>query len=570
MPPTTTISRSGGRDRGFCPIYPGQYCQCSASSPVFDEWDGEEDSMSVSSFGGEENDHVGLSDDDDDDYHHIPTISPLLPQQQVHCQCVEILSHQADIDTETIETDLLDTSSSLLSFGTTTTTVSIGLDDVDDCDDDDVVSVAGSLLAQNGSSDSLDEAVDCIHPVATIGNTTVLGTSAVSSGVVDVEGSSTNVVVEQIRPQCDGRSIQSQDLPIIAPRAVVTTTSATTTPPSQHHQPLATVKTTLRTLPLVTKMSNEELIQLGLLPPPTMASRPPIYPSHLPFVRCCYDTATTTGNSKGGGVGGRRATTTSGCAKGNKCYHLHSDPVDRCKLPTQNSVAGGNNNAIAAGVSRHNELWVDRPHFNAFNNNYQSLFSNSSSVFNSTTSDPFQATLVIYHHQHHQRLPCHYGMNCRNPQHRQCAVQHNFHAAALEEYELYLRRFRSYEFECIQYHHTVNRIWRSITDTMVKSAYLHRANNNNYYNHNTTATATNNITITNNINNNINHHKNIHRRQKKNYVDDDGRGDCAELSHPPSRSMALSSSATATFGGEHHQLAHHHHHTQPQEQRRLW
>eukprot|EP00658_Telonema_sp_P-2_P002926 TRINITY_DN11078_c0_g2_i2.p1 TRINITY_DN11078_c0_g2~~TRINITY_DN11078_c0_g2_i2.p1 ORF type:complete len:184 (-),score=40.63 TRINITY_DN11078_c0_g2_i2:670-1221(-) len=181
-------------------------------------------------------------------------------------------------------------------------------------------------------------------------------------------------------------------------------------------------------------------------------------------------------------------------------------------------------------------------------------------MFNNNSNATHFANTTAYHghnHQPHeyvdlqqqQHLPCHYGMNCRNLQHRQCAIQYNFDAAAQKEYELYLRRFREYEFECIQYHHTVNKMWRDITDDMVKTAYLRVYNNNN----NTTTISTNN-------NNNINrNHKHKNHGQGK-YV---GGGGCAELSYPSSQGSAAAAAATSGIG---HQLAHY----PPQQQRRLW
>ena len=172
------------------------------------------------------------------------------------------------------------------------------------------------------------------------------------------------------------------------------------------------VKERERESSLASKLPAEDLAVLGLIPRP-VSGKTPAYPAHLPFVRCCYDA-----NQK------------KGCGKGNKCYHIHADPEHRCK---PDSTQQG----------RHQEVYVDRPHFISFD----------------TTGHPDAQT-----------LPCHYGMQCKSAQHRECATKHKFNAVALAEYEAYLRSYRSYEFELIKYQLAVNKARRDLPDSDVFDA----------------------------------------------------------------------------------------------------
>ena len=153
-----------------------------------------------------------------------------------------------------------------------------------------------------------------------------------------------------------------------------------------------------------------ELVELGLVPPLPSAVTKPAYPAHLPFVRCCYDA-----NEK------------KGCGKGSNCYHVHSNAADRSRPP---------------GLKW--QVYIDRPHFSAFNETGTGIDL--------------------------QTLPCNYGMGCMDPQHRRCAFKHKFNAAALAEYDSYLRAFRTYEFALIEHHHAVNRARKDLTEKAILEA----------------------------------------------------------------------------------------------------
>ena len=160
-------------------------------------------------------------------------------------------------------------------------------------------------------------------------------------------------------------------------------------------------------LPLSATITTEELAALGLVK--VVGVRPPVYPAHLPFVRCCYDS------------NHRRA-----CEKGAKCYHLHANPADRCK-PLVNKP-----------------VYVERPHF---------------LLYNQTTPQPSYDT-----------LPCQYGPNCKNPSHYNCAIQHCFEDAMITDYNAYSRNFRDYEYQLIQQQLSINRARRKLTDDMIQRA----------------------------------------------------------------------------------------------------
>ena len=161
--------------------------------------------------------------------------------------------------------------------------------------------------------------------------------------------------------------------------------------------------------PSVRDISLAQLVALGLVPPHPRISAP-AYPAHLPHVRCCYD-----------------SNKMKECERHSNCYHLHCDGADRCR---------------PAGLKPH-EVYVPRPHFIAYNE--------------------VQSVSVA-------SLPCNYGLNCKNHQHRRCAVKHKFNATALVEYEAYVRAFRSYEFAVIQYYLVVGRVRRHLTDEDVRDA----------------------------------------------------------------------------------------------------
>ena len=168
--------------------------------------------------------------------------------------------------------------------------------------------------------------------------------------------------------------------------------------------------------PSAQSMPLSELVALGLVPPHPRISAP-AYPAHLPHVRCCYD-----------------SNKMKECTRFSNCYHLHRDGADRCR---------------PAGLKPH-EVYVPRPHFIAYNE------------VRSRSPDPVKS------------LPCNYGLQCKDRQHRDCAVKHKFDTAALAEYEAYLRAFRSYEFAVIQYYLSVNRARRELTDEVVRDAQRRR------------------------------------------------------------------------------------------------
>ena len=166
--------------------------------------------------------------------------------------------------------------------------------------------------------------------------------------------------------------------------------------------------------PLSATITTEELIALGVVWGVQIPQ--PTYPPHLPFVRCCYDFNV-------------RKT----CGKGSNCYHIHANPADRRKPPILNPPF---------------EVYVERPHFQLFEEMAE------------------HATILS--------LPCQYGMNCKNPLHRECAIQYRF---ALAEYNAYFRAFRDYEFQMIQQQLAVTRARRELTDDMIKRARsAHAAN----------------------------------------------------------------------------------------------
>ena len=165
--------------------------------------------------------------------------------------------------------------------------------------------------------------------------------------------------------------------------------------------------------PSVRDISLAQLVALGLIPPHPRISAP-AYPAHLPHVRCCYD-----------------SNKMKECERHSNCYHLHRDGADRCR---------------PASLKPH-EVYVPRPHFIAYNE--------------------FQSVSVA-------SLPCNYGLNCKNHQHRRCAVKHKFNATALVEYEAYVRAYRSYEFAVIQYYLSANQVRRQLTDEDVREAIAQR------------------------------------------------------------------------------------------------
>eukprot|EP00656_Telonema_subtile_P056421 TRINITY_DN9007_c0_g1_i1.p1 TRINITY_DN9007_c0_g1~~TRINITY_DN9007_c0_g1_i1.p1 ORF type:complete len:235 (-),score=9.64 TRINITY_DN9007_c0_g1_i1:369-1073(-) len=188
------------------------------------------------------------------------------------------------------------------------------------------------------------------------------------------------------------------------PQVVVRPTHTAAAQHRHHRNPL-----------LATRMDNDELAALGLIPKPATTT-PPVYPASLPFVRCCYD-----------------SNEAKRCGQGNKCYHIHRDPTHRCKATT------------AQTQGRHHEVQVDRPHFVSFD-----------------ASDDHPAI---------DSLPCHYGATCKNPHHRECAVNHKFNAAAMKEYDTYLRNYRSYEFELIKHQLSINKARRELTDEVVLDSF---------------------------------------------------------------------------------------------------
>ena len=165
---------------------------------------------------------------------------------------------------------------------------------------------------------------------------------------------------------------------------------------------------------LATTMNVTDLVVLGLVAKPLDVD-PPAYPSHLPFVRCCYDS-----NEK------------KGCEKGCKCYHIHKDPSHRTK-PDQPIVPG-----------RNHEVYVDRPHFVAFDNSEDANIDS---------------------------LPCHYGIHCKDPDHRERAECNKYTADGMRNYEVFLRNYRNYEFELIKYQLSVNKARRELTDEVVVEAF---------------------------------------------------------------------------------------------------
>lgn len=165
---------------------------------------------------------------------------------------------------------------------------------------------------------------------------------------------------------------------------------------------------------LATTLETEDLVVMGLVPKPLDIDAP-AYPAHLPFIRCCYDS-----NEK------------KGCEKGSKCYHLHFDPAHR-HPPEPPSIPG-----------RNHEVYVDRPHFVAFDN--------------CNVTDMSQ-------------LPCHYGIQCKDPKHREFAHNHKFGIDGMRDYETFLRNYRNYEFELIKYQLSVNKARRELTDDFVLEAY---------------------------------------------------------------------------------------------------
>ena len=160
-------------------------------------------------------------------------------------------------------------------------------------------------------------------------------------------------------------------------------------------------------LPLSATITVEELVTLGLVRNPVILR--PQYPSHLPLVRCCYDS-----NKR------------KGCDKGSNCYHIHANPTDRRKPATQKCP---------------HEIYVERPHF---------------ALYEGMVPQP-----------HIQSLPCQYGMGCKNPLHRDCAVRFSLNDAALADYNAYFRAFRDYEFQMIQQQLAVIRARRELTDDMI-------------------------------------------------------------------------------------------------------
>ena len=182
-----------------------------------------------------------------------------------------------------------------------------------------------------------------------------------------------------------------------------------------------TAATNERSFLLARSMTVEELIALGLLASPSnvcTTALPEFSTRRFPFVRCCYD-----------------SNPSKGCQKGHQCYHLHKDPAH------QNHKIS----PLTHGV-RKQEIYVQRPHFDAFNEASR------------TAEIDFES------------LPCNYGINCKNHKHRECAYRHVFNTAKVSQYDAYIKKFRDHEFQMIGYHNSINKARRDISDEEILRA----------------------------------------------------------------------------------------------------